>query len=82
MLTPQPERWFHGYEMAQTLSMKSGTLYPLLIRLEGEGWLESRWDDSTPRRHLYRLSDQGKMLAAGWLERHPQRVQMLKGVFT
>ena len=35
--------WSHGYELARTAGVKSGTLYPLLIRLEAEGYLEAEW---------------------------------------
>ena len=31
------ERWSHGYELASLTGIKSGTLYPLLIRLEAQG---------------------------------------------
>lgn len=59
-LLAEPEAWRHGYELAAETRLKSGTLYPMLIRLEGHGWLEARWEDETPpgrpRRHLYRLS--------------------------
>ena len=31
--------WSHGYELARLAGVKSGTLYPLLIRLEAQGYL-------------------------------------------
>lgn len=34
-------QWSHGYELARLAGVKSGTLYPLLIRLEGQGYLEA-----------------------------------------
>lgn len=79
LLSERRAAWFYGYDLSKTLQLKSGTLYPLLIRLESEGWLESCWDDSTPKRHMYRLTEQGSTLAQAWLEKHPQRVQALKG---
>jgi PadR family transcriptional regulator PadR len=57
------ERWRHGYDLSRETSLKSGTLYPILIRLERDGWLEARWQDAPapgrPRRHLYRLTPRG-----------------------
>ena len=55
--------WRHGYDIARETGLKSGTLYPILMRLEGAGWLEARWEDEPapgkPRRHLYRLTPEG-----------------------
>jgi len=47
------------------LEVNEGTLYPLLNRMQKNGWLESTWDTQTesghPRR-FYQLSDVGKKL--------------------
>jgi DNA-binding PadR family transcriptional regulator len=55
--------WRHGYDLSRETGLKSGTIYPLLIRLEQQGWLEARWEDEAapgkPRRHLYRLTALG-----------------------
>jgi predicted ArsR family transcriptional regulator len=60
--------WRHGYDLSRETGLKSGTLYPLLIRLTERGWLETRWEDSPepgrPPRHLYRLTAEGKARAA------------------
>lgn len=57
----------HGYELCRRAGVKSGTLYPLLIRLEGLGFLEARWVAATepgrPPRHAYRLTATGRDLA-------------------
>lgn len=56
-------RWRHGYDLSSETGLKSGTLYPILMRLERQGWLEARWEDEPapgkPRRHLYRLAALG-----------------------
>jgi len=43
--------------------LKSGTLYPVLIRLADRGLVEACWEDEQPagrpRRHLYRLTPDG-----------------------
>lgn len=60
-------QWAHGYELAQLANVKSGTLYPLLIRLEAQGYLESEWqqpaEGGRPPRHAYRLTADGVRLA-------------------
>lgn len=59
--------WSHGYELARAAGVKSGTLYPLLIRLEAQGHLEAAWQPSDapgrPPRHVYRLTASGIALA-------------------
>ena len=59
--------WSHGYELARLADGKSGTLYPLLIRLEAQGYLEAEWQQSLeggrPPRHAYRLTASGVQLA-------------------
>ncbi len=59
--------WSHGYELARLANVKSGTLYPLLIRLEAQGYLEAEWQQPTeggrPPRHAYRLTASGVQLA-------------------
>ena len=60
-------RWSYGYELASLTGIKSGTLYPLLIRLESQGWLEAEWQQPAasgrPPRHAYRLTAEGQRLA-------------------
>ena len=67
-LAAEPSRWWHGYDLGQSLSLKSGTLYPILARLSDDGYLEGRWAASEvsarPPRHLYRLTASGRNLAA------------------
>jgi PadR family transcriptional regulator, regulatory protein PadR len=56
--------WRHGYDIMAQAAVKSGTLYPLLMRLEAQGLLEARWVESTlrgrPPRHVYRLTRAGR----------------------
>ena len=60
-------RWLHGYELGRLAQIKSGTLYPLLIRLEAQGHLEAEWqapaEPGRPPRHAYRLTASGRKLA-------------------
>ena len=66
LLAAQGE-WRHGYDLARLAGVKSGTLYPLLIRLEAQGWLEAEWQQpdqgGRPPRHAYRLTAAGVQLA-------------------
>jgi PadR family transcriptional regulator, regulatory protein PadR len=54
-----------GSEIARATKLPSGTLYPILFRLEKAGWLESRWEVERaqelgrPRRRLYRVTGLG-----------------------
>lgn len=59
--------WLHGYDLCRRGGVKSGTLYPLLIRLEEQGYLEAQWqtpaEPGRPPRHGYRLTVAGRALA-------------------
>src|SRR5690349_2849237 len=59
--------WQHGYDLARRTGLKSGTLYPILIRLADRDLVEARWEDEQPagrpRRHLYRLTGDGLIAA-------------------
>lgn len=59
--------WFYGYDLIQQTGVRSGTLYPMLIRLERRGYLEAIWLDPAepgrPPRHAYRLTQAGRELA-------------------
>jgi PadR family transcriptional regulator PadR len=54
-----------GAEIARATNLASGTLYPILFRLERAGWLESRWEEEEaktlgrPRRRLYQVTALG-----------------------
>lgn len=59
--------WRHGYDLVRATGVKSGTVYPLLIRLEAQGYLEAQWQPPAapgrPPRHAYRLTAQGARFA-------------------
>lgn len=60
-------KWSHGYDLARAANIKSGTLYPLLIRLAEQGLLEAEWQPTAglgrPPRHAYRLTPAGAQVA-------------------
>jgi DNA-binding PadR family transcriptional regulator len=63
-LCAEPQAWRHGYSIAKDTGLKSGSLYPILIRLADRGLVEARWEEEQPagrpRRHLYRLTADGQ----------------------
>jgi PadR family transcriptional regulator, regulatory protein PadR len=62
----RPSEWRYGYELSRETGLKSGTLYPILMRLEKHSLLEARWvatEDGVPPRHTYRLTASGLELA-------------------
>ena len=62
-LAARPSEWRHGYELGLQVGLRSGSLYPILVRLSDRDLLESRWEtdltQGRPPRHLYRLTGRG-----------------------
>lgn len=67
-LAANPSAWRYGYELGLEVGLRSGSLYPILVRLCDRGLLEARWEEGAPAgrppRHLYRLTDDGLEHAA------------------
>jgi len=67
LLSEAPDRWWHGYDVARRTGLKSGTLYPILMRLAERGLLDAEWEETQPsgrpRRHRYRLTAEGLKVA-------------------
>lgn len=62
-----PARWRYGYDLATEVHLKSGSLYPILVRLADRGLLETTWEppvESRPPRHMYRLTGAGRDFVA------------------
>lgn len=59
----QRREWRYGYDLSRETTLKSGTLYPILMRLANCGWLETAWTQpeemGRPPRHMYRLTPKG-----------------------
>ncbi len=58
----------YGYMMLRFIeeigySVEENTLYPILRRLEKNGWLSSRWDveHNRPKKY-YEITDEGKVI--------------------
>jgi PadR family transcriptional regulator, regulatory protein PadR len=61
----RPQDRLAGSDIWKQTGVFTGTLYPILLRLERAGWLESQWELlepselSRPRKRLYRLTGLG-----------------------
>src|SRR4051812_25426696 len=64
-LLADPTREMYGVEIGDIAELPSGTVHPILARLEAAGWLESRWEEidvrqaGRPARRYYRLTSEG-----------------------
>jgi PadR family transcriptional regulator PadR len=83
-LIADPTRAMYGLEIGKLAELPSGTIHPILARLEGYGWLESRWEDvdpqreGRPRRRYYRLTPDGIAHAARALNRSTTPAPLLE----
>jgi PadR family transcriptional regulator, regulatory protein PadR len=70
-----PSAELYGMELIEKTGLKSGTLYPVLARLERAKWLTSNWETTDPkaagrpRRRFYRLTAEGEPAAHRELSR-------------
>jgi DNA-binding PadR family transcriptional regulator len=58
----EPRDWNYGYDISRRTGLKSGTLYPILMRMAERKLLETSWETAEagrPPRHLYRLTTEG-----------------------
>lgn len=57
----------HGYNLMKQTGLKSGSLYPILMRMSDRGLISSEWCEPSapgrPPRHAYRLTATGLALA-------------------
>ena len=80
------EKDMYGYAMVRTIrdlgyEVEENTLYPLLRRLEKNGWVKSKWDVSEDRpRKFYGITEAGRSLRAellGIWRKHDQILRQL-----
>lgn len=67
----------HGFDVMDATGLPSGTVYPILRRLDREGLLESRWEEQgtaqqeqRPPRRYYSLTPAGERMLASAAERY------------
>jgi PadR family transcriptional regulator, regulatory protein PadR len=61
-----PADWKYGYDLSRSTRLKSGTLYPILMRMADRKLLETTWETSEPGkppRHIYRFTPEGMQFA-------------------
>ena len=70
MMLIDPRKGLSGAELSLGAKVGSGTLYPLLRRLEDAGWLRAEWEGiepveaGRPRRRYYWLTAKGQQSAS------------------
>ncbi|RQX57190.1 PadR family transcriptional regulator, partial [Micromonospora chalcea] len=64
-LLAEPEAPRYGLDLMRLTGLPSGTLYPVLHRLQAAGWLTADWEAvdpvaaGRPARRYYRLTGEG-----------------------
>ena len=64
-LIARPGDDHHGTDLRRETGLGFGSIYPILVRLEMLGWVQSSWQDTgrreqgRPRRRHYRLTSDG-----------------------
>jgi PadR family transcriptional regulator PadR len=76
----RPGEPLYGMQLMKLAGVKSGSLYPILDRLEGMSWIVGTWEDidpreaGRPRRRTYQLTDVGVVAATAALNEAVRRV--------
>jgi PadR family transcriptional regulator PadR len=76
--------WHYGYALSQETQLKSGSLYPILVRLAEQEWLETRWeyaDETGKPRHMYRLTAEGRRAARAAVQERAFDLNVLHPAF-
>ena len=85
-LMADPSRSMYGLELCAAAGLPSGTIHPILARLERFGWLESHWEEvdphekGRPRRRYYRLDPNSVSAVQSALHRAEASSQALKNM--
>jgi DNA-binding PadR family transcriptional regulator len=77
----------HGFDILDATELQSGTVYPILRRLEDAGLLRSRWEpverarqEQRPPRRYYEITGAGAEALQEALARHPDALRVVGGV--
>jgi PadR family transcriptional regulator PadR len=76
LLLEHPDEPVYGLRLAKSIKVPTGTIYPLLARLQRAGWLEATWEEldeteeGRPRRRFYKLTGLGEIRARAVIEEH------------
>jgi PadR family transcriptional regulator PadR len=69
VMIADPNAPHYGYDLMKAAKLPSGTLYPMLARLQQEGLVDSEWEaqrqdgGGRPPRKYYRLTGEGLRVA-------------------
>jgi len=90
ILTVLEDGPLHGYEIGKRIENQTGgrlqftlaSLYPLLYRMETQGWLKAKWENAsgTRRRRYYQLTATGKQRLAPLREQWSQLFHALNSL--
>jgi DNA-binding MarR family transcriptional regulator len=85
-LLENPAQERYGLELCRMAGLESGTIHPILARLEAAGWVDSSWENvdpseqGRPRRRYYRLNPDGAERARDALARASAKSASALGV--
>ncbi|MFD9889661.1 PadR family transcriptional regulator [Amycolatopsis sp. NPDC059027] len=83
VLIDEPDREMYGLQLCDAAGLPSGTIHPILARLEKAGWLLSRWEnidareEGRPKRRYYRLNPDSLATVKAALHRAAPRAKGL-----
>jgi PadR family transcriptional regulator, regulatory protein PadR len=67
----------HGFDIMDATGLPSGTVYPILRRLDAEGYVRSRWEkeglarkEQRPPRRYYELTANGRAVGTDAVSRY------------
>jgi PadR family transcriptional regulator len=76
----------YGFDVMDATGLPSGTVYPILSRIEGKGWVRTSWEDpeahrreGRPARKYYSLTADGREALLAAVQRHRALGQPLRG---
>jgi PadR family transcriptional regulator PadR len=78
----------YGLDLMRATGQPSGTLYPILVRLQRAGWVEARWEEidpaaaGRPPRRYYRLTSDGVAAARRDVAEVYQHLHRVAGAVT
>ncbi|MGQ0733022.1 MAG: PadR family transcriptional regulator [Acidobacteriota bacterium] len=79
----------HGFDIMEATGLPSGTVYPILRRLDAEGLVRSRWErdgtarlEQRPPRRYYELTASGREAAAAAIARYRVATRVLAAMAT
>jgi PadR family transcriptional regulator PadR len=83
------ERETWGFELSKESGLPAGTIYPILQRLTGAGWVTSRWEqaesaqeEGRPPRRYHALTTEGRARATNALTEAASHRSRLTGLLS